>query len=103
MPGESDICNIDVQGVPNHWFIDVGFAGTYQHTTTLIENQMSNFDLFIRAPTLSQVNEDQEFWLTLSVTSSTKDEAVITKLIKINLEIMSKIGMMMMVMAFRCR
>ena len=85
LPGESDIIVIDVEGVPNSWFIDVGFAGNYQHTTTLIENQMSSFDLFIRAPTLSQANGDQEFWLTLSVTSSTKDEAVITKLIKINL------------------
>jgi len=85
LPGESDIVVIDVQGMPNNWFIDVGFAGNYQHTTTLIENQMSSFDLFIRAPTLSQINVDQEFWLTLSITSSTKDEAVITKLIKINL------------------
>ena len=85
LPGESDIVTIDIQGTPNHWFIDAGFAGTYQHTTTLIENQMNNFDLFIRAPSLNQVNENQEFWLTLSVTSSTKDEASITKLIKINL------------------
>ena len=85
LPGESDIVMIDVQDVPNNWFIDVGFAGTYQHTTTLIENQMSNFDLFIRAPTLSQINEDQEFWLTVLVTSSTKDEAFVTKLIKISL------------------
>jgi hypothetical protein len=85
LPGESDVVIIDILGAPNNWFIDAGFAGTYQHTTTLIENQMSSFDLFIRAPTLSQVNENQEFWLTLSITSSTKDEASVTKLIKINL------------------
>ncbi len=85
LPGESDVVSIDVQGVPADWFIDAGFAGTYQHTTTLIENQMNDFDLFIRAPSLSQINENQEFLLTLSITSSTKDEASITKLIKINL------------------
>ena len=85
LPGESDIVIIDVQGTPENWFIDAGFAGNYQHTTTLIENQMNNFDLFIRAPTLAQVNEDQEFLLTISVQSSTKEEAIVTKLIQVNL------------------
>jgi len=85
LPGESDIVIIDVSGAPENWFVDAGFAGTYQHTTTLIEGQMNNFDLFIRAPSLSQVNDNQEFWLTVSVSSSTKDEASVTKTIKVNL------------------
>ena len=85
LPGESDIVIIDVQGTPENWFIDAGFAGNYQHTTTLIENQMNNFDLYIRAPTLEQANQDQEFLLTISIQSSTKEEAIITKLIQVNL------------------
>ena len=85
LPGESDVVIIDVDGYPENWFIDAGFSGNYQHTATLIENQMNNFDLFIRAPTLLQVNDNQEFWITISVQSSSKEEAVITKMIKINL------------------
>ena len=85
LPGESDVVIIDVDGYPENWFIDAGFSGNYQHTATLIQNQMNNFDLFIRAPTLLQVNDNQEFWITISIQSSSKEEAVITKMIKINL------------------
>jgi len=83
--GTSDIASITVSGAPNYWFVDAGFAGNYQHTTTLVEGQTSELDLFLRAPTLAQVNDDQTFWLTLTLTSSTKEEGTISKLLLIDL------------------
>jgi len=85
IPGGSDIVITDASGAPENWFVDVGFSESYQSTTTLIEGTTSELYLFLRAPNLQQVNEDQTFLLTVTVTSSTKAEAATGKTIMVNL------------------
>ena len=85
IPGGSDIVITDASGAPENWFVDVGFSESYQSTTTLIEGTTSELYLFLRAPNLQQVNEDQTFLLTVTVTSSTKAEATTGKTIMVNL------------------
>ena len=85
IPGGSDIVITDVSGAPEDWFVDVGFSKSYQSTTTIIEGATSELDLFLRAPNLQQINEDQTFLLTVTVTSSTKAEATTGKTIMVNL------------------
>ena len=85
IPGGSDIVITDASGAPENWFVDVGFSKSYQSTTTIIEGTTSELDLFLRAPNLQQINEDQTFLLTVTVTSSTKAEATTGKTITVNL------------------
>ena len=85
IPGGSDIVITDASGAPEDWFVDVGFSKSYQSTTTIIEGATSELDLFLRAPNLHQINEDQTFLLTVTVTSSTKAEATTGKTIMVNL------------------
>jgi len=85
VPGGSDIVITEASGAPEDWFINVGFSKSYQTTTTLIEGTMNDLDLFLRAPGLQHVNEDQSFQLTVSVTSSTKTEATTSKTVLVNL------------------
>ena len=85
IPGGSDIVITDASGAPEDWFVDVGFSKSYQSTTTIIEGATSELDLFLRAPNLQQINEDQTFLLTVTVTSSTKAEATTGKTIMVNL------------------
>ena len=85
VPGGSDIVITEVSEAPEDWFISVGFSKSYQTTTTLIEGTMNDLDLFLRAPGLQHVNEDQSFQLTVSVTSSTKTEATTSKTVLVNL------------------
>ena len=85
IPGGSDIVITDVSGAPEDWFVDVGFSKSYQSTTTIIEGATSELDLFLRAPNLQQINEDQTFLLTVTVTSSTKAEATTGKTVMVNL------------------
>ena len=83
--GGSDIVITEAHGAPDDWFVDVGFSKSYQSTTTLIEGTTSDLDLFLRAPSLQEVNDDQTFHLTVTVTSSTKAEATTSKTILVNL------------------
>ena len=85
VPGGSDIVITEASEAPEGWFISVGFSKSYQTTTTLIEGTMNDLDLFLRAPGLQHVNEDQSFQLTVSVTSSTKTEATTSKTVLVNL------------------
>ena len=85
VPGGSDIVITEASGAPDDWFIDVGFSKSYQSTTTLIEGTTSELDLFLRAPSLQHVNEDQSFQLIVTVTSSTMDEATTSKTLTVNL------------------
>ena len=85
VPGGSDIVITEASEAPEDWFISVGFSESYQTTTTLIEGTMNDLDLFLRAPGLQHVNEDQSFQLTVSVTSSTKTEATTSKTVLVNL------------------
>ena len=85
VPGGSDIVITEASEAPEDWFISVGFSKSYQTTTTLIEGTMNDLDLFLRAPGLQHVNEDQSFQLTVSVTSSTKTEATTSKTVLVNL------------------
>ncbi len=79
IPGGSDIVVSDTSEVPEHWQVVVGFSQTYQSTTTLVEGSTSDLDLFIRAPSLQQVNEDQSFELSVIVSSSSKAEATTSR------------------------
>ena len=85
VPGDSDIVIADSYGAPANWFVDVGFSNSYQSTTTLIVGTTNDLDLFMRAPNLQEVNEDQTFQLTVTVTSSTKAEATTSMSILVNL------------------
>ena len=85
VPGGSDIVITEASEAPDDWFIDVGFSKSYQSTTTLIEGTTSELDLFLRAPSLQHVNEDQSFQLIVTVTSSTMDEATTSKTLTVNL------------------
>ena len=85
IPGDSDIVIADSYGAPAGWFVDVGFSNSYQSTTTLIVGTTNDLDLFLRAPNLQEVNEDQTFQLTVTVTSSTKAEATTSMAILVNL------------------
>ena len=79
IPGGSDIVVADTSDAPDHWQLEVGFSNTYQSTTTLVEGSTADLNLFIRAPDLQDVNEDQSFELSVFVTSSSKEEASATK------------------------
>ena len=85
IPGGSDIVIADTSEAPEHWHVEVGFSHTYQGTTTLVDGSTTNLDLFIRAPGLQYVNEDQSFELSVFVTSSSKDEATTSKTFLIEL------------------
>jgi len=85
VPGGSDIVVTEASETPDDWFVDVGFSQSFQTTTTLIEGTPSDIHLFLRAPGLQHVNEDQSFHLTVSVTSSTNDEATTSKSVLVNL------------------
>ena len=85
IPGGSDIVVADASESPEHWQVEVGFSHTYQSTTTLVDGSTADLDLFIRAPDLRYVNEDQSFELSVFVTSSSKDEATTSKTFLIEL------------------
>jgi len=79
IPGGSDIVVASTLDAPEHWHIVTGFSHTYQSTTTLVEDSTADLDLFIRAPSLQQANEDHSFELTVFVTSSSMTEAMTSK------------------------
>jgi hypothetical protein len=98
VPGNSDIVIADSYGAPAGWFVEAGFSNSYQSTTTLIMGTTSDLDLFLRAPNLQEINEDQTFHLTVTVTSSTKIEAT-TSMTLLVISSMRPTGTMMTEMA----
>ena len=75
IPGGRDTVVAETSVVPLHWQAEAGFMNTYQDTITLFEGMTTELDLFIQAPGLQNVNEDQAFEVSVTVTSSSKDEA----------------------------
>jgi len=85
IPGGSDIVVAGYSDAPEFWHVEVGFSQSYQSTTTLVQGSSTDLDLFIRAPSLQQTNEDQSFELTVFVTSSSKAEATASKAFQVDL------------------
>ena len=79
IPGGRDNVVAQVSLTPPHWQIEVGFLNTYQDTITLFEGMTTALDLFIQAPGLQHVNEDQSFEITVTVASTTNTEATTSK------------------------
>ena len=85
IPGGRDNVVAQVSVAPPHWQVEVGFLDIYQDTTTLFEGMTTALDLFIQAPGLQHVNEDQSFEITVTVTSSTNTEATTSKTLLISM------------------
>ena len=85
VPGGSDIVIASSSEIMPNWFSDLGFSGNYQPTTTLVEDVNSELELFLRAPSLREANQDQSFEVTITVTSSTMSQATTSVIILVNL------------------
>ena len=85
IPGGSDIVVAGTSEVPENWQVETGFSQTYQGMTTLFEGSTADLDLFIRAPGLQHVNEDQRFEIYVSVTSTSREEATTSTMLVVEL------------------
>jgi len=71
IPGGGDTVQLSISQTPDYWQTAVGYGFTYQSSVNLVEGEAVPIDLFLRAPDLRQVNEDQSFDLLVTATSLT--------------------------------
>tara|TARA_A100001037_G_scaffold302122_1_gene333071 strand:- start:775 stop:3960 length:3186 start_codon:yes stop_codon:yes gene_type:complete len=71
IPGGSDTVNINTSETPDYWLTTAGAGFSYMTSITLNEGNSVQMGLFLRAPNLRQVNENQSFDVWIIATSST--------------------------------
>ena len=85
IPGGGDTVQFSISEIPDYWQTAVGYGFTYQSTIVLFEGQTIPIDLFLRAPDLRMVNENQSFDLWVTATSLTFEVSVASVVVHIDM------------------
>ena len=71
IPGGSDTVNIITSETPEYWLATAGAGFSYMTSFTLTDGGSVQMGLFLRAPNLRQVNENQSFDVRITAYSNT--------------------------------
>ena len=71
IPGGSDTVNINTSETPDYWLATTGAGFSYMTSFTLTDGGSVQMGLFLRAPNLRQVNENQSFDVRITAYSNT--------------------------------
>ncbi len=85
IPDVYDIVAFEMSGVPSDWDTAVGYTTSYQSTATLIQGGQIPVYLFLRAPSLWEVDENQSFDLIVTARSTTMQSATTSLLVHVDM------------------
>ena len=85
LPGGGDTVHLSASETPDYWVSAVGHGFTYQPSVSLMEGESVSISLFLRAPNLRQVNENQSFDLWVTAASASFELAVTSILLHVEM------------------
>jgi hypothetical protein len=85
IPNGGDIVQISMTDTPDYWTDIVGFNSNYQSNSYLLHGGEIPVELFLRSPTVRQIDADQIFDIEIIVESTSYDFTTTSIIIHVNL------------------